>query len=114
MVARITRVAEVKSLAATEAARVAAVLGVDPNTVAILGWCYGQDNKHFGGSSFSPGQNVEYNSTTYGGWILVLNTREAPPCDLSGLEALPTLLRFWGAGKALTTLSRRLYLFTLQ
>ena len=37
---------------------------------------------------------------------------EAPHCDLDGLEALPALLRFWGAGKALTTLALRLYLCT--
>ena len=37
---------------------------------------------------------------------------EAPHCDLDGLEALPALLRFWGAGKAHTTLALRLYLFT--
>jgi hypothetical protein len=39
---------------------------------------------------------------------------EAPHCVLDGLQDLPTLLRFWGAGKAPTTLSRQLYLFTLQ
>ena len=38
--------------------------------------------------------------------------QEAPPCDLDWLEDLPALLRLWGAGKALTTLSRRLHLLT--
>ena len=33
-------------------------------------------------------------------------------CAPDGLEAVAALLRFWAAGKALTTLSRRLYLFT--
>jgi hypothetical protein len=54
--------------------------------IAIFGWCYSIDNKHFDGTfgfrddghrdgrciqnrKFTPGASVEYNSSTYGKWI---------------------------------------------
>ena len=58
----------------------------NPDVIAIFGWCFSTDNKHFDGTfgfredgrrdrrciqnkKFTPGARVEYNSTSYGGWI---------------------------------------------
>ena len=55
-----------------------------------------------------------------GQWALTVQSAtsavhpEAPHCDLDGLEVLPRLLRFLGAGKALTTLTLRLYWLPIQ